>query len=207
MGRHERAPVCWTPPASLVHLPEGEAVRVQPMEVYFAPAAHPPPTAPGFRRAAELGLLPPPAPPLPPAPVPGLSSWDRLRLAVLLFFGGILLSLLLGNGLGQELLAGLAGTAAAGAAFWLFFTIPARDEVEHAAGYTSGASTTGLWRLAGDGRVLRPPDPEVLPPGWYPSPYYPGVLQAWDGPSWKPFTQFWWKREHLWFRRPPVPFL
>lgn len=207
MGRAGRTPTCWTPPASLVHLPPGEAVRTQPVEVYFAPAAHPPPTAPGFQRAAALGLLPPPPPPVPPAPVPGLSSWNRLRLAVLLFFGGILLSLLIGNGFEQEGLAALVGTAACGTAMWLFFSMPARDAVENAAGYTSGASSTGLWRLARDGRVLRRPDPHVLPPGWYPSPYYPGVLQVWDGPGWKPMTQFWWRREHQWFRRPPIPFL
>lgn len=202
-----RAPACWSPPQSLVHLPPGEEVRAPTWEVWGAPATHPPCTAPGFQRAWSLGLLPQPAPPTPPAVVPGMSSWDRVRLALVLCFGGLLVGLLLANALGLELAGVLLVGGAFGAGFWLFHTVEARDEKEHAAGYTSGVSSTGLWRLGRDGRVLRPPDPSVAPPGWYPSPYFPGVLQRWDGPGWKPLSQYWWRHEDRFFRRPPVAFL
>ena len=202
-----RTPACWTPPPSLVHLPAGEAVRDVPVEVYGAPATYPPPTAPGYTRAAALGLLPPPAPATPPAPLPGVSSWDRVRLAILLCFGGLLLALLLGNGFGWEAAAGLLATGTFGAGGWLFFSVRRRDELESAAGYTTGVDRTGLWRLGRDGRVLRAPDATVPPPGWYPSPYFPGVLQFWDGPGWKPLLQFWWRHEKDYFRSPDVPFL
>ncbi|MCW2681560.1 MAG: hypothetical protein JWM62_2961 [Frankiales bacterium] len=102
----------------------------------YGAASYPPPTPPGFQRAYALGLLPPPPPAVPPAVRPGLSSWDRLRLALGLCFGGILLGLLLGNGFG-----------------------------------------------------------------------YPGVLQRWDGPGWKPLPQYWWHHESSYFRAPEVPFL
>lgn len=203
-----RPPACWTPPDALPALPPGEAVREWPVEVYGAPARFPPPAAPGFQRAWQLGLLPPAPPTTPPAPLPGLSSWDRVRLALLLCFGGMGLGLLISNGMDlgggpSFLLTALPFTAGVA----LFLSTGRRDEQEFAAGYTSGAAHTGLWRIARDGRVLREPDRQVPPPGWYPSPYYPGVLQRWDGPGWKPMTQFWWNWERSWFRRPDRPFL
>ena len=139
--------------------------------------------------------------------MPGLTSWDRLRLALLLCFGGLLLGLLLGNGLDQGPAGLVVACAGFGTGWWLFWSIERRDAVEHAAGYTTGAAYAGLWRLARNGRVLRAPDRRVPPPGWYPSPYFPGVLQRWDGPGWAPLPQFWWNFESRWFRRPPVPFL
>ena len=202
-----RVPACWTPPRSLPALPPGEAVRTQPFEVYFAASRFPPPSAPGYQRAAALGLLPHEAPELPPTPVPGLSSWDRTRLSLVLCFGGLLLGLLLANGFGLE----VAGMLLAGVTFctggWLFSSTRGRDELELATGYTSGATHHGLWRLARDGRVLRAPDRTVPPPGWYPSPYFPGVLQYWDGPGWKPLPQHWWRHESSYFRAPTTPFL
>jgi hypothetical protein len=90
---------------------------------------------------------------------------------------------------------------------WLLSSTTARDEVEFAAGYTSGRTHTGLWRLGRAGRVLRRPDRLVPPPGWYPSPYYPGLLQRWEGPGWKPLPQRWWRHEHRYFRAPAGPFL
>ena len=65
----------------------------------------------------------------------------------------------------------------------------------------------GVWRLGRGGRVLREPDRSVPPPGWYPSPYYPGVLQRWEGPGWAPLVQEWWQHEDQFFRRPAAPFL
>lgn len=189
-------------------LPPGEAVREWPFEVWGAPARFPPPTAPGFQRAWQLGLLPPPAPATPPAPLPGLSSWDRLRLAIGLCFGGMAVGLLISSSVDLSSLVEIlitAGPFLAGVA--LLLSTGARDEQEFGAGYTSGAAHAGLWRISRDGRVLRPPDRSVPPPGWYPSPYYPGLLQRWDGPGWKPLPQFWWHHEKSWFRRPQVPFL
>lgn len=139
--------------------------------------------------------------------MPGLSSWDRTRLSIALCFGGLLLGLLLANGFGLE----VVGVLLAGVTFctggWLLYSTRGRDEVEQAAGYTSGVSCTGLWRLARDGRVLRAPDRAVPPPGWYPSPYFPGVLQRWDGPGWKPLPQRWWNHESAYFRPSPTRFL
>ena len=76
-----------------------------------------------------------------------------------------------------------------------------------AAGYTSTRGFPGVWRLGRGGRVLREPDRSVPPPGWYPSPYYPGVLQRWEGPGWAPLVEEWWEHEDQFFRRPEVPFL
>jgi hypothetical protein len=187
-------------------LGEGEAVRSWPVEVWGVPAVHPPASAPGFQSAERLGVLPTPPPAVPPSPVPGLSSWDRLRLA-LLGFAVFAAMIPLVNALGAGALAALLVAAPFGASTWLLSSTTARDEVEFAAGYTSGGAHTGLWRLHGDGRVLRRPDRSVPPPGWDPPPYYPGLLQRWDGPGWKPLPRRWWRHEHLYFRVPDRPFV
>lgn len=185
----------------------GGAVRSWPVEVWGAPAVHPPPSAPGFQAAWRLGLLPPPPPRVPPSPIPGLSSWDRLRLALLLGFGVFGLMIVLSDALDVGPLAVLLVGAPFCAGAWLLWSTGARDELEFAAGYTSGRAHAGLWRLDRSGRVLRAPDRTVPPPGWYPSPYYPGLLQRWDGPGWKPLPRRWWRHEHQWFRVPDRPFL
>lgn len=182
-------------------------MREVPLEVWGAPARFPPPAAPGFRRAQAMGLLPPPAPARPPSPVPGLTSWDRLLLALVAWFVVTPAVLLLGDLLDAGDAVPLFGLLPAGAGVWLLLSTRARDATEHAAGYTSGRTEAGLWRLARDGRVLREPDRTVPPPGWYPSPYFPGVLQRWDGPGWAPLPQRWWVHEDRWFRAPATPFL
>ena len=181
-------------------------MRSWTFEVWGAPAVHPPASAPGFHAAWRLGLLPPPPPTVPPSTVPGLSSWDRLRLA-LLGFAAFALVIPLGNALGAGALSALLVAAPFVACVWLLRSTGARDELEFAAGYTSGRAHAGLWRLHRDGHVLRTPDRSVPPPGWYPSPYYPGLLQRWDGPGWKPLPRRWWRHEHLFFRAPDRPFL
>lgn len=80
-------------------LAEGEAVRSWPIEVWGARAVHPPTSAPGYKTAWRLGLLPSPPPPVPPSPVPGLSSWDRLRLGLLLGLAVFALTIPLGKAL------------------------------------------------------------------------------------------------------------
>ena len=203
MARH---PAAWVPPAVMPALPDGEAVRPWPVEVWGAPAVHPPASAPGFQCAWRLGLLPPPPPPVPPTPLPGLSSWEGVRLG-LLCFGAFALMVPAGNALGSGLWAALLAGTPFCAGAWLLWTTRDRDERELAAGYTSGRAHTGLWRLDRDGRVLRRPDRSVPPPGWYPSPYYPGLLQRWDGPGWKPLPQRWWRHEDQYFRAPSRRFL
>ena len=188
-------------------LPEGEAVRSWPFEVWGAPATYPPASAPGFSAAARLGLLPPPPPAVPPRVVPGLSSWDRVRWGLALVLGVFALMIPVANALDAGAWSALlAGTPFCTGA-WLLWSTGARDEVEGAAGYTSGRMRTGLWRLGQDGRVLRRPDRSVPPPGWYPSPYYPGLLQRWEGPGWAPLPQRWEHHEHRYFRAPARPFL
>lgn len=202
-----RTPACWSPPAHPPALAAGEAVREWPLEIWGARAVYPPAAAPGFQRAWQLGLLPPPPPLQPPVPLAGWSSWDRLRLALLLCFVVTGSMLLLGNTLDAGgwtvLLSGVPFVSGIGVAL----TTSARDRLELAAGYTSSAAHTGLWRLARNGTVLREPDRSVPPPGWYPSPYYPGILQRWDGPGWHPLPEDWWDHEHQYFKAPPVPFL
>ena len=188
-------------------LAEGEAVRPWPLEVWGAPATWPPATAPGFQAAWRLGLLPLPPPSTPPSPVPGLSSWDRVRLGALLALGVFGLMIPVADALSAGAVSALLVAAPFCAGAWLLWSTGARDEVEFAAGYTSGPSHTGLWRLDRNGRVLRPPDRSVPPPGWYPSPYYPGLLQRWDGPGWKPLPRRWRRHEQAWFRTPARPFL
>lgn len=184
----------------------GEAVRTWPLEVWGAPATHPPVSAPGFQAAARLGMLPAPAPAVPPAPVPGLSSWDRMRLA-LLCFGLFALLIPVGEAVDAGWWWVLVVGAPSSTAAWLLWSTDARDEVELAAGYTSGRTRVGLWRIGRDGSVLRRPDRQVPPPGWYPSPYYAGLLQRWEGPGWTPLPRGWWHHEHRYFRAPDRPFL
>jgi hypothetical protein len=82
-----------------------------------------------------------------------------------------------------------------------------RSEEERAAGYTCRSGATGSWRLSPFlGTLRRAPDPTVPPAGYYPSPYFPGALQLWDGPDWAPLPRRWWRRDAN-FRRPPVDFL
>ena len=150
-----RRPAAWKPPAVMPALGEGEAVRSWPIEVWGAPAAHPPASAPGFQAAWRLGLLPPPPPPVPPSPLPGLSSWDRMRLGLLLALGVFAVMIPVGNALDAGAFSALLAGAPFCAGVWLLYSTRARDEVEFAAGYTSGQAHTGLWRLARDGRVLR----------------------------------------------------
>ncbi len=180
MSRH---PAAWTPAAVMPALGEGEAVRSWPIEVWGAPAVHPPASAPGFQAAGRLGVLPPPPPAVAPSPVPGLSSWDRMRLGLLLGLGVFALMIPVGNALDAGAWAALLAGAPFCVGAWLLSSTTARDEVEFAAGYTSGRTHTGLWRLGRAGRVLRRPDRSVPPPGWYPSSYYPGLLQRWEGPG------------------------
>jgi hypothetical protein len=188
-----------------VDLPATEARRKQVLTLYGGASPHPPACAPGFTRARELGLLPPPAPDRPPGPLPGMNAHAMLWTGIALAFGSLVLVLVV-----FDFSAWSVGpvTACWVVAFWLFgWAIPRREEAEHAAGYTSRAAYTGLWRLDRRGGVLREPDRSVAPPGFYPSPYFPGLLQRWDGPGWAPLPQHWRRHAHRWFRRPDRPFL
>ena len=145
-------------------LPPGEAVRAQHWEVFGARARFPPRTAPGYSRAAAMGLLPPAPADRPPAPVPGLSAWDRLRLGLVSFFGLVPGVWATAERLDPGTPAVLLSVVPAGAAMWFFYSTTRRSRLEHEAGYTSGPDTVGLWRLARDGRVLRTPDTSVPRP-------------------------------------------
>lgn len=195
----------WSQPVLPV-LPPGEAQQVQGWEVYGAAARHPPQTAPGFQSAQRLGLLPPPAPMTPPQRLPGLSAHAMLMTGIGLFFGDIVLLIALPDDAPGVVFALLA-IGGGGGAFWMLFRTESREREEFERGYTSRAAYTGLWRLGANGAVRREPDRAVPPPGFYPSPYRPGLLQRWDGPGWHPFTQKWRRRPHQWLRWPERPYL
>lgn len=205
LGGGDKSVLAWTQPV-LPPLPPGEAQRAEPFEVFGAPAQHPPQTAPGFQSAWRLGLLPPPAPQVAPQRLPGLSAHDMVLAGIALFFGTILLCAGLADDLSGLVFLPLS-LGGGGGALWLFFHSSARADAEHAQGYTSGAGAVGLWRLSRNGSVLREPDRSVPPPGFYPSPYQPGLLQRWDGPGWHPFTQKWRQHPYNWFRWPERPYL
>lgn len=186
-------------------LPETEARRQEVLTVYGGLSPHPPACAPGFTRARELGMLPPPAPELPPVPLPGRDAHAMLWTAIALAFGSLFVALAVFDfspwTIGPVTVCWVV-------AFWLFAVgIPRREEAEHAAGYTSRDNFTGLWRIDRRGAVVREPDRSVPPPGFYPSPYFPGLLQRWEGPGWAPLPQKWRRHAHDYFRRPNRPFL
>lgn len=186
-------------------LPPTEAKRSEVMVLAGAPSPHPPQSAPGFTRAGELGLLPARAPTEPPAPVPGVGAHVLLWSGIALPFGSLLA---LVGPVPETALTMLAAGACWVAGFWLIGPATSRrEQAEFAAGYTTRDAYTGLWRLDRHGRVLRAPAAGVPPPGWYPSPYSPGLLQRWDGPGWAPLPQHWRRHAHRWFARPDVPFL
>ena len=198
-------PPGWTRPERLPDdLPPHERWVEQPWEVWGAPAKHPPQTAPGFTRAQQRGLLPAPASPYPPRPLPGPTAGLLGAAGLGLFFSSAPLILVMQQATWWLLAYGLASWFGG---LRLLRAYQRREEVEAAAGYTTTWGAPGLWRLTPLGRVARPPDPTVLPNGFYPSPYWPGVLQKWEGTHWKPFPRRWWRHPEHWFRTPDVPYL
>lgn len=201
------APPFWQPPARLpADLPAHEVwVERMPVRLAGTPSPHPPTTAPGYERARRLGLLPPPAPEVAPSPLPGLNSVQTL---VALGVGAVLAAVVAGRV--DPWAVPVVALAATVAGALLYRHLLRRTDAEQAAGYTHFAGERGLWRLSPvTGAVTREPDRTVLPSGFYPSPYYPGVLQKWEGPDWA-FLQHRWYRPRVvgrYFRAPTVDFL
>lgn len=177
----------------------GEAKREYPWTVWGGRTPHPPQVAPGFAAAWRAGILPPPPANEPPTALPGLSASARVWSAVICFFGAIGgCTVVDRSGLPTELFLPLAlfGLVSSG---WLLSTVHARADAEHRAGYTT-LPASGTWRLNSRGAVVAAPDRSLPPPGWYPSPYFPGMLQRWDGPGWAPLPQRWTRRSARYFR-------
>ncbi len=159
-----------------------------------------------FLAAQQLGLLPPPRQRHHPQRLPGLSAHATLLTGIGLFFGTILLVILLPDNTPGPLYAAMV-TVGGGGAFWMMWRVQAREREEFEAGYTSRTAYPGLRRLGRKGAVLREPDRDVPPPGFSPSPYQPGLLQRWDRPGWHPFTQKRRCRPYNWLRWPERPYL
>ena len=204
-GRGDTSVLKWTQPV-LPSLPHGEAQRAQGWEVYGAKAKHPPQTAPGYLAAQRLGLLPPLAPATAPQRLPGMSAHAMLLTGIGMFFGTIVLVITLPDTTPWPLFAALVVVGGSGA-LWTMGRLRSREVEEFEAGYTSRTAFPGLWRLGRGGVVLREPDRDVPPPGFYASPYQPGLFQRWDGPGWHPFTWKWRRRPWNWFRWPERPYL
>ena len=205
-GRYD--PPGWVRPERLpADLPPQEQWAQPEPEVMGAPAKHPPQTAPGFERARRMGLLPAPPPERPPTPLPGLSAGQRLGAAGLVFVSPLALVPFVQTNSPLAFVIMTYGVASFFVALKLLGSYVARLEVEAAAGYTTTWGSPGLWRLTPFGRVVREPDRRYLPDGFYPSPYWPGILQKWEGAGWKPLMQWWWRKPRQYFRTPDVPYL
>lgn len=177
----------------------GEAEREYPWTVWGGPTPHPPQVAPGFAAAWRAGILPPPPSKDPPAALPGMSASARAWGALICFFGAIGACIVVDkSGLPTALFLPLAalGLISSG---WLLSAVGARADAEHRAGYTT-LPAAGTWRLNRRGVVVSTPERSIPPPGWYPSPYFPGMLQRWDGPGWAPLPQGWTRRSTRYFR-------
>jgi hypothetical protein len=202
-------PPGWVRPERLpADLPPQEQWAQMDWQVMGARAKHPPWTAPGYTRAMRMGLLPPPPPEQPPAPLPGWSAAHRGVGGILLFVSPLALVATLGTRSWPAAIVVLGyGLASFFGCLRLLRSFERRSDEEAAAGYTTMPASPGLWRLTPSGRVARPPDRRYPPDGFYPSPYWPGVLQKWEGVSWKPLLQYWWRTPERYFRTPPVPYL
>lgn len=196
----------WEHPV-LPALPAGEVAQPWPGRSEFDRqdvSPHPPQTAPGFTNAFRLGMLPAQAPLTPPQVVPGRMTADTWLKAgwgsvIAAFVSPFVTS---GGGLGFVVFA-----FGIGFAFFAFARLAKVHQAERAAGYTSLNKNEGMWRLAADGRVVREPDRTVPPPGWYPSPYFPGLLQKWEGPTWSRLGEDWDDTPQDNFRWPARPLL
>src|SRR3546814_11310371 len=108
-----------------------------------------------------------------------------LRTGVGLFFGTIVLVIVLPDTTPALLYAAMVAVGGGGA-FWMMGRLGAREREEFAAGYTSRTAFVGLWQLGRGGAVLRAPDRNVPPPGFYHSPSQPGFRQPWGRPPLDP---------------------
>jgi len=176
--------------------------------------SHPrPQEVPGFDRARAAGILPR-VPAVPPrlyvrpsaraafVPVPWLALG---MIAVPLVIGRLLGSVLPGPAVAGLALASALGLAVA--AVLRLRRVGDQAVAEFLAGYTTLPLTLGtfwfdtdpggwlhgfrigwdhsaLWHLDGHGGVLSPPSAGTTPPGMYPSPAHPGMLELWTGNQW-----------------------
>jgi hypothetical protein len=201
-------PPGWVRPERLpADLPPHEQWVSPTREVMGAPAKYPPWTAPGYERALRRGLLPKPPPAEPPTPLPGTSAGVLVGLGGLTFVSLLpLVALFRGNDV-FGYLAPVYAVISFIVSMRLLTASRRRGALENAAGYTTTFGSPGLWRVTPFGRVYRPPDRRYLPDGFYPSPYWPGILQKWEGIAWRPFVQYWWRDADQWFRVPEIPYL
>lgn len=194
----------WSPPL-LPTLPAGEARAAHSFTVYDdgdEATPYPPQTAPGFTNAVRLGMLPAAVSPTPPQTLPGMTAQTWIRLALASFLLPFATAIFSDGVAFLGFIAGLTG------AICCVVKAAKVNEAENAAGYTSRANREGMWRMASGNRVVREPDRTVPPPGWYPSPFFPGLLQKWEGPGWRGLSKDTWQQHpDRYFRWPDQPFL
>jgi hypothetical protein len=166
-----------------------------------------PRTVDGYAEAQARGWLPV-VPSSPPSLNHGLTASRVFELVIL----GILGTLAARLGLGQlssvpPVVLAVASVAVLAGWWWMFNRFVAAWFSEAVAGYVTVSpvfgkyardrdgrwpgrssapkwNTDGLWLLDNKGKVLREPDRNVLPVGWYPSPNREGLFELWTGADW-----------------------
>lgn len=167
-----------------------------------------------FAAAAAAGKIPvvPGAPPSLLPGTPADKAFNLFVLKTVLAAAGVVVSLdvvpRLGlPGVASALLVFVLGAAVIGLALhWLAF-VGQRNFLELERGYTTLVLSygmfvatadqrwyrtrfrvpwdySGLWVLGNDGHVVTAPNPEVDPPGFYPSPNHRGKFELWTGVGW-----------------------
>jgi len=163
---------------------------------------------PGYADAVTAGLTPA-RPSRPPSILPGMTAQQAMVRCLVLEVATVFVPVIVGLVTDMRPIGLLLGAGAAGVVAVLFAIGRFRRILlaELAAGYVTttfhqgmfwfvdrpgarwgndvvGWVWDGVWVLTSAGTVVSAPDPDVEPPGMYPSPNRPGQLELWTGTQW-----------------------